>query len=751
MSEFIQAIAQWGFRWLAFPDNLYDLLVISIYASGTAGVIWVAKRFFREQLSARWHFYIWGILIARLVIRPQQFTWQNTFSAAQLLQPEGLAASLRFAVDSSQLARGAAEAILSAQAISSGAVTAASAGTTAGAGLAGAGATAGAGIASAGTTAGAGASTFVGPLAMENAFQQTAIWIYWAIVALLFLGFVCVYIRLMMRARRWEPASPELQAQVANCIWRVWKCDGDFEGQMGTPSPQRLEELQQQKRAWERKCNRLSWWIRVYTTDGVDSPFVCGLWRKRLVLPRTLIPVDDKVILHELIHVKHHHILLNWLLTVFRCLHFFNPFLWRVFNRIQSDCELLCDERVLKLLGREEKVDHEEYGQLLLSSMAEGSNMIPGTSCLSNGQKNILHRIRRIRGFWKLSGASQLIAWILTFMLGTYCLSGAANSYALEELPSGFGFGVEIFDYNVYYAEQYKIKSPLEAAYGYGLAMTEWNVGYEWLFLSDEQRSQRRERKAENQENGISRNYDGIWEVLPEKIEDPIDKDLLNDIVNMRNNGEMAIYNMHRRSDGSYRAIVRLTLNQLWGSYGHWIYVEDHDIVIGTHQGRYQVLDDQTDYYLWPRDGKDDVVASPPHLPYHAAVYGHDGLTQGLAQNDGEDWPDNVQLTIDYRMDCQTTHDRSSYGGSTRWQQRHIPDSCYEVLSEWESGAGDGSLGRGTLERGTLGRGTLLDSRRLKVAPGSFAQEINHPQTGEGLSLQNVYGQSVEQEVLRGE
>ena len=175
--------------WLFFPHSLYDVLIISLYAAGTALVILLVKKFFREQLSARWHLYIWGVLIARMVIRPERLTWKSSFSLSRLIQPEGLAAGIRFAMDRHRMGIGSAE----------GAVNG---GLDLGAGT-GPGAVSEA-VGSVGSAAegmsflGQGSpewydvpvETFLGPLNLENAFQMTAVKVYWigvAVAALLFL------------------------------------------------------------------------------------------------------------------------------------------------------------------------------------------------------------------------------------------------------------------------------------------------------------------------------------------------------------------------------------------------------------------------------------------------------------------------------------------------------------------------------------------------------------------------------------
>src|SRR5699024_10734576 len=105
---------------------------------------------------------------------------------------------------------------------------------------------------------------------------------------------------------------------------------------------------------------------------------------------------DDKVILHELLHLKYHDVAAGWLTTFFRCLHWCNPILWLVFDKIGSDREALCDQRVLEHLEGE---DRREYGRLLLSMADDRAVRIPGATTMANGSRAVKTRIQAIARF----------------------------------------------------------------------------------------------------------------------------------------------------------------------------------------------------------------------------------------------------------------------------------------------------------------------------------------------------------------
>ena len=59
---------------------------------------------------------------------------------------------------------------------------------------------------------------------------------------------------------------------------------------------------------------------------------------------------DEKVLLHELLHLKYHDAAWGLVICLFRCLHWCNPLLWYCADRAGNDLESLCDQRVLERL-----------------------------------------------------------------------------------------------------------------------------------------------------------------------------------------------------------------------------------------------------------------------------------------------------------------------------------------------------------------------------------------------------------------
>lgn len=151
---------------------------------------------------------------------------------------------------------------------------------------------------------------------------------------------------------------------------------------------------------------------RAVRVAGLPTAFVCGVLRPVLALPET--ELDDKVLLHELVHLKAHDSAWSMVWCFFRAVHWCNPFLQVCFDRIGNDGEAACDQRVLERLEGEQRRD---YGRILLSMSNEPYARAPGTSSLSNGGKNIARRIQSIVRFKRYPKGMALVAACIAVML----------------------------------------------------------------------------------------------------------------------------------------------------------------------------------------------------------------------------------------------------------------------------------------------------------------------------------------------
>lgn len=162
---------------------------------------------------------------------------------------------------------------------------------------------------------------------------------------------------------------------------------------------------------------------RAVEVEGLPTAFVCGVFRPVLAVPKG--GVDDKVLLHELLYLKYFDAAQGIFWCLIRALHWCNPFMHYVLDRVGNDLESLCDQRVLERLEGEER---REYGGILLGMANAKYARAPGTSSISNGGKNISRRIAAIVRFKLYPRGMALASVCIAVVLATPLLLGTASA-----------------------------------------------------------------------------------------------------------------------------------------------------------------------------------------------------------------------------------------------------------------------------------------------------------------------------------
>jgi beta-lactamase regulating signal transducer with metallopeptidase domain len=131
------------------------------------------------------------------------------------------------------------------------------------------------------------------------------------------------------------------------------------------------------------------------SVDTECSPFVCGVWRPVIVLPKSLEQLLSDgmlapVIVHELAHVKRWDLLWNWIPQIARMLYFFNPVVHWVAFRIRLEGELACDGWAMAATGKAP----DDYADLLVrivGRLSEPAMLRSGSAASAglDGQGNV--------------------------------------------------------------------------------------------------------------------------------------------------------------------------------------------------------------------------------------------------------------------------------------------------------------------------------------------------------------------------
>ncbi len=192
----------------------------------------------------------------------------------------------------------------------------------------------------------------------------------------------------------------------------------------------------------------------------VSSPLLMGFFHPCIVLPSSDIAEKDfqYIVLHELTHYTRRDIFYKWLVQITVCLHWFNPLVHLMSREITKACEFSCDEAVLAKMGGE---NAEDYGKTLLDAMAAVGKYKEnlGSVTLSENKQLLKERLGAIMNFKKKSTAIRFLTGALTLcvmfgaaFVGVYPTAAAKspNSVTAEKLtPSQTGQLTEMETLNI--------------------------------------------------------------------------------------------------------------------------------------------------------------------------------------------------------------------------------------------------------------------------------------------------------------
>lgn len=171
---------------------------------------------------------------------------------------------------------------------------------------------------------------------------------------------------------------------------------------------------------------------RVICVKELPSAFVFGIFRPTLVIPAQY-DIDDKVIMHELFHLKNKDNLWSVIICILKSFHWCNPLIVYCANRALNDMESRCDQFVLESVVGEER---REYGNILLSMTNERFSKTPGSTSIHNGEKNIRARIENIARFKKYPKGMKLVSVCVLILLAVTMVTGTQVGAIRESATS---------------------------------------------------------------------------------------------------------------------------------------------------------------------------------------------------------------------------------------------------------------------------------------------------------------------------
>jgi beta-lactamase regulating signal transducer with metallopeptidase domain/Tol biopolymer transport system component len=180
--------------------------------------------------------------------------------------------------------------------------------------------------------------------------------------------------------------------------------------------------------------------IGLVVTDKASSPALFGFVQPRILLPQGLLETlstDDlqHIFLHELAHLKRRDIYVAWFICLFQVLHWFNPLIWFALRRMRADQEMAADALVLTTTGTKES---RRYGQTIVSLLEQFSRpqYLPSLAGILENPSYIERRIHMISTFKTNSYRWSPLAVILIIAIGCMSIPDAKSRKTAESIPS---------------------------------------------------------------------------------------------------------------------------------------------------------------------------------------------------------------------------------------------------------------------------------------------------------------------------
>lgn len=164
--------------------------------------------------------------------------------------------------------------------------------------------------------------------------------------------------------------------------------------------------------------------LKVYDTGEVISPCLFGVFAPAIYLDYKKIVSEEAkehILIHETMHYRHRDYIWALFRAVLLCAHWYNPLVWYVALTSAKDCELACDESVIKRIGEENRI---AYGETLIQMIRQSSH-ISNVMCMATSmvgtKKSIRERIKSVAHRNRISKAA------LLFLAAALCVVTACT------------------------------------------------------------------------------------------------------------------------------------------------------------------------------------------------------------------------------------------------------------------------------------------------------------------------------------
>ncbi len=172
--------------------------------------------------------------------------------------------------------------------------------------------------------------------------------------------------------------------------------------------------------------------IKFICSKHCKSPMTSGILSSVVIFPawdEYEIDADlyEYMVKHELVHIKHHDLLIKFMSVLVLALHWFNPFSYFLYYELSSISEMYCDSIVIQGKVQEEQY---KYAEMILDLAAD--NMWFNKIQLFAGAANSRNRILYKRRVLEMKYNKKYKTALSVIITGAICMVGGITAFAYD-------------------------------------------------------------------------------------------------------------------------------------------------------------------------------------------------------------------------------------------------------------------------------------------------------------------------------
>lgn len=159
--------------------------------------------------------------------------------------------------------------------------------------------------------------------------------------------------------------------------------------------------------------------VKLRACPGISSPMLLGFVRPTVLLPSDPIAIDglSLILKHELVHWKRKDVWCKTLVLLASALHWFNPLVYRIAREIALQCELACDEEVIK---HSDMTKRQQYVEAIIGVMRQRSRgQSAFSTSFSDNKLSMKQRVLSIMDTRSKKWGISILALFIVATIGT--------------------------------------------------------------------------------------------------------------------------------------------------------------------------------------------------------------------------------------------------------------------------------------------------------------------------------------------